>query len=486
MEIVGGLQRVDKSDMLEMLLNNMHDHVYFKSTDSNFLYANKALLDFFDLNHESDIIGKNDFDFFKEEHALSALKAEKKIIKSGQPILNIIERSELKSGKIIWENTSKFPLRDQDDNIIGTMGISRDITDDFYKQQLLEEKERMLSKSQRIASMTSLEFFPTENIFLVSDNFENIVPYKGKLTVFRLFKRIHHDDLYTLREKLKSSKRSSFKVRFKSNDSTYIYLKVNFRKMGSHQHVYYLFTLTDITSDEKKKKRIVDQNNQLSQLNLTLDQFFSSVSNDLRAPIISASCMLDLIANSNTNKRIEHYLIVLRKSFMEMDHVTTSLVEMAKNQQIDLNKTPVALKPLTISILSSLLTDINKSVEFEVNIEDDSYLVTDKERLSSVLRNILHNAITYTHGYVKNPLIKVNEEKTKRQLTIKIEDNGTGITEEHLPHIFKLFYRGTEKVQGSGLGLYVANESIEKIGGKITVNSLPGKGSTFTISIPVR
>ena len=119
----------EASALLLTLLENMTDHIYFKDRESRFVHFSREMLKLFHLTRPEELKGKTDFDFFSEEHARMAFETEQEIIRTGQPVLNLEEKETHKDGRITWGLTSKMPWRDKAGNIIGTMGISRDITE---------------------------------------------------------------------------------------------------------------------------------------------------------------------------------------------------------------------------------------------------------------------------------------------------------------------------------------------------------------------
>jgi sigma-B regulation protein RsbU (phosphoserine phosphatase) len=115
--------------LLRTLMENMPDMIYFKDTESRFLRVSDAMQRWFGTNEVSEIVGKTDFDFFSEEHARQAFEDEQKIIRTGKSLLDIEEKETWPDGTETWVSTSKLPLRDPSGRIIGTFGLSRDITD---------------------------------------------------------------------------------------------------------------------------------------------------------------------------------------------------------------------------------------------------------------------------------------------------------------------------------------------------------------------
>lgn len=114
--------------LLDALLNNVPEHIYFKDIESRFIRFSKSMLSLFGLTKPEELTGKSDFDFFSEEHSRPAYEGEQKIIKTGEAIIDLEEKNVLANGDVSWVNTTKMPLRNAEGKIIGTFGISKDIT----------------------------------------------------------------------------------------------------------------------------------------------------------------------------------------------------------------------------------------------------------------------------------------------------------------------------------------------------------------------
>jgi len=135
---------VETSALLETLLQNTTDKIYFKDLQSRFVRFSQQCLEVLHLTQPAELKGKTDFDFFSEEHARPAFEAEQEIIRTGKPIFNLEEKETHRDGRVSWALTSKMAWRDQAGNVIGTMGISRDITarkrmeDQLFQSQKME------------------------------------------------------------------------------------------------------------------------------------------------------------------------------------------------------------------------------------------------------------------------------------------------------------------------------------------------------------
>lgn len=120
------LQR--ERDLLHALLSNIPDRIYFKDEESRFLRVSRAMLDLFKVKDASEVIGKTDFEFFGEEHARQAYEDEQGIIRTGQPVIGLVEKLDMPGGQHRWASTTKMPMRDVHGRVIGTFGVTRDIT----------------------------------------------------------------------------------------------------------------------------------------------------------------------------------------------------------------------------------------------------------------------------------------------------------------------------------------------------------------------
>ncbi len=133
-------------NLVRALMDNVPDNIYFKDTDSRFITISKALAEKFNLSERAQSVGKTDFDFFTEDHARPAFEDEQKIIKTGEPLINLEEKETWPDGRTTWVSTTKVPLRDAQGQIIGTFGISRDITE-HKLAEASREQERVLLKT---------------------------------------------------------------------------------------------------------------------------------------------------------------------------------------------------------------------------------------------------------------------------------------------------------------------------------------------------
>jgi PAS domain S-box-containing protein len=136
-----------EQSLVETLMEAFPDHIYFKDRESRFIRVNKAMAAVFKLQDPADAIGKTDFDFFLPEHARQAFEDEKQIMRTGESLVGREEKETWPDGSVTWASTTKLPLRDASGTIIGTFGLSRDITDRKAAEQALAVKTQELVRS---------------------------------------------------------------------------------------------------------------------------------------------------------------------------------------------------------------------------------------------------------------------------------------------------------------------------------------------------
>jgi signal transduction histidine kinase len=226
-------------------------------------------------------------------------------------------------------------------------------------------------------------------------------------------------------------------------------------------------------------------NSKLRKLNEELDRFVYSASHDLRAPLSSVLGLVEIARLETTIEGKQQCLDMINTSVVKLDGFINDIIDYSRNQRLELQPELLSITAEIHDAFNDLkYLDKEHKIEKIVEVDDQITFVTDGRRLNVVLKNIISNAIRYHNLRQDNPFIKVKVEYTHDKAVITIEDNGIGIDPDHLEHIFKMFYRADESSKGSGLGLYIVKETLDKIGGQVEVKSQLHLGSSFIITIP--
>ena len=240
----------------------------------------------------------------------------------------------------------------------------------------------------------------------------------------------------------------------------------------------------EIATRKDAEAKLQKTNQELSKRNTELDNFVYSVSHDLRAPIASVLGLINLARKDGDVAMKDTYLDMIDSSAKQQDHFIREILDQSRNSRLDVKREEIDFQPIIAETFSQLsfATPTGKAVEKIISVHQQRAFYCDRWRLKVILNNIISNAIRYRNG--RDPVIKVDVNVTDSGAQVRIEDNGKGIAKEHLSHVCKMFYRATDDGAGSGLGLYIVKEAIDKLNGSINIDSVEGKGTTVQLMIP--
>jgi signal transduction histidine kinase len=251
--------------------------------------------------------------------------------------------------------------------------------------------------------------------------------------------------------------------------------------------VLYFMVRLNFKSEEilnKKQEEISHQNQALTKANAELDRFVYSASHDLRAPLTSMLGLIHIAHKTEDPKEVNQCLDMLKSRVHRLDDFIHEIIDISRNARIEVLKQPVALRTLVHDVLENLKYAKHPSLRIDLDIPPDIDFETDPSRLKIILSNLIGNAIKYQDLRKGDPYVSIRVTTDIEHLTITVEDNGIGISTEHHTKLFSMFYRASDQAEGSGLGLYITKEAIEKLSGSIQFKSTYGKGSVFTVKIP--
>ncbi len=230
---------------------------------------------------------------------------------------------------------------------------------------------------------------------------------------------------------------------------------------------------------------VLNKNIELKKINGELDTFVYRVSHDLRAPLLSIKGILDLLFHSEQfNENVTEYLNLIQNSILRLDETIQEILEYSRNARLEIKLESFNVEEMVLEIFEDLKYANPYNIVFSINIEGSPLLKSDKSRLNTVLKNIIGNSVKYKKSNSEDCFIDFTLKKFEKSIEIKVVDNGEGISSKSLPKIFEMFYRGTSTSVGTGLGLYITKEILNKLNGTIFVSSELGLGTTITINIP--
>lgn len=223
----------------------------------------------------------------------------------------------------------------------------------------------------------------------------------------------------------------------------------------------------------------------LQATNKELNTFIYKAAHDLRGPLCSIMGLTNIAAREEEKENLPDYIYKISESTKKLDDILLSLIEV-----MSIKDARPSLKEIDFSALIHNVLERFRFVEgfgrirFEISVTNKKGFYSDARVLSSVLQNLVENAIKYHSTTAADPYVSIHVHNSKTGIAIEIEDNGSGIDAAVQDQVFDMYFRGNQTSKGSGLGLYIVKTGVEKLGGTIELESIPQSGTKFSIHLP--
>lgn len=305
-------------------------------------------------------------------------------------------------------------------------------------------------------------------------------------------------------EQIKSGQTSQYESKFdfdlvKTNKlyqttregSCYLEYSIVPTKNEANEVTGYIAYITEITKRKKAELLLEEQAKELQKLNVTKDKFFSIIAHDMKSPFNAIIGFSELMLHNYNDLDDATFIKGLKTIETAGNHaykLVENLLLWSKNQAKGTNFVPEWLslnKQIKESLILADSAIQNKELKVSFNPEQSINIYTDRNMIDLVLRNLISNAIKFTH---KRGQITVSISENEQEVLTSVKDSGIGIAENKIATLFEINKPkntlGTENEQGTGLGLILCKDFIERLGGRIWAESIQGVGSTFTFSLP--
>jgi signal transduction histidine kinase len=227
-----------------------------------------------------------------------------------------------------------------------------------------------------------------------------------------------------------------------------------------------------------------DERLKLEKDNKELDRFLYSTSHDLRAPIASIMGLTYLGKLEFTEEKARMFMGLIEDRILKLDGVISDILSVSRTKKFEIKMEPLRLIDLVNEVITEIKFNQNASSITLVYERDPTQVFkSDYSQMKLVLRNLIGNAVKYHNLKQPSPFIKIDFKRFADYVEISISDNGQGIKEENLSKIFEMFYRASDNAEGTGLGLYIVSEALSRVKGSISVESIYGLGTTFTVQL---
>jgi PAS domain S-box-containing protein len=397
---------LDERNQLRTLIDNIPDSIYIKDRESRFIVANKKVATVMGSTPD-ELMNRTDFDFYTHDLASQFYEDEQNIMSTLEPKINYEEPGLDEQGNRVIISTTKVPLVNKEGDVVGIVGMGRDITKTKRIEIQLRKRTEDLQETNTI-----------------------------------------------LEERQEEIQQQSEELAAQAD---------NLRKI----------------------------NNELERLNRTKDKFFSIIAHDLRNPfhaIIGFSELLTKEYNTMDDQQRKGLLELINVSSEGAFNLLENLLQWARTQTDKIKYSPenMDINEIIVSTINLLsITAEKKHIRLRNNIAAKTMVYADKNMINTIIRNLISNAVKFT---ANDGEVSIDAADKERIIEIRVTDTGVGMNKESLGKLFRIdMYHsttGTSGETGTGLGLVICKEFIEKHGGKIIVESEENKGSTFSFTLP--
>lgn len=487
----------EERKLLRTLIDHLPINVYIKDINSRKTMVNRSEINYMNGLTEAEILGKNDFELYPQATAETFRKEDRQVLDTGIPMISRETIDIKEDGTVNHLLTSKIPLKNNSNQIVGLLGISYDITNIKEAERALavsEEKYRKIFENiQDIYYRTDIDGVVTE----ISPSIQKYYGYRredviGSLAIdFYYFKEDREKILKALKGGLAVT---DFEVKLRSDKGELLYASVNARLIveegiivGSEG------SIRDITLRKLQENELTSLNTELKALNNHREQLLSVIGHDLRNPVAASLKLCELALmdpEEATKEELLEYLSKMKAGLSNANELLEDLLHWAQSRSNSLNFNPVFIKDVQQLILTGLerLTPMAnaKGLILYDRIEPQLKIHADKDMLDTIIRNLVSNAIKFT----SEGSVTVSAYVRSGDTLFSVSDTGSGISEETIHQLFTKSFNvttyGTSGEKGTGLGLQLCRDFVEKHKGRIWVESSPGHGSTFYFTIPFK
>ncbi|TKG95853.1 PAS domain-containing sensor histidine kinase [Puteibacter caeruleilacunae] len=490
-------------NLLKAFIDNTPDLIYFKDVLGRFTHINEADARAMGAGSPEEVYGKTSYDFHPFAIADEIFKYEQQAIESGNVVENIIEKFYNSEHKLRWVSSTKIPLKDNDGNVTGLVGISRDITGQkIVERQLTREKDLLQTlmdcipdqiyvKNRRL-QYTKINLAKARELGVVNED-----DVYGKTET-----EIHNTENRRLTEQEDSRALSSgvpvmneiHEVhREDGTQAWYSTSRVPIVNESSGKTVGIVGISRDVTVEVEARQKLEFAIEKAEEANRAKSLFLANMSHEIRTPMNGVIGMSDILKRTNLSSEQEEYVDIIVKSGNNLLTIINDILDFSKIEsgKLEIEKVSISLRSIIEDVADLFVFKAShKKLDLVTYVDSNipEFIVGDPVRIRQILTNLVNNAIKFTED--GDILISAELKELKDNvftISISVRDTGIGISEEGCSKLFKSFTQidasTTRKYGGTGLGLAISKRLVEMMDGEIGVQSKVGEGSTFSFTV---
>lgn len=495
---------IDEAKLYLSLVDSAYDGIAL-GCEGRIIIANKSFAKIFGYTNNSELTNKEIIELASNDDIIKVADYFRLLERKKEVPARFDFLGKKKDGSSIHTELSIGTF--ESDNKDYIVMIARDVTERIRAQRAIKESEE---KYRNITENIDDFLFTFERIGLAirpifcTSSIQKVTGYTQTefLTDSKLFlKAIHPSDFASLKPKLINLMKSriqlsgefEFRIINKQGNIVWTRAKINLVRSATGRIQKIFGLVSDVTFRKRAEEELKKSTQNLIKLNETKDRFISIISHDLRTPFSSILGFTDLLANDDelTDDERKQYIKYIQESSRSMLALVNSLLDWTRLQTGRIKFEPEKIdvsKVITDSVNALSGSAMQKGIEVTSYVNQSLFLFVDKHLITQVFNNLISNAIKFTN---RGGVITISTEAVANSRFVKfnVKDTGVGIKEDDLAKLFsvdaKFTSEGTAGEKGSGLGLSLVKEIVEKHGGTILVESEYGKGTEFIFTLPI-
>jgi PAS domain S-box-containing protein len=406
-----------------------------------------------------------------------------------------------KDGSIGWVVDHGLLFGADNDKPLRLIGTTTDITERKEAEIELQKSEEKFRKVFEGSGIGMAILSPDGQFIKVNSSFCEILGYRDEEIAGTNFRNLTHPgdiekSLELIKEKFKDESLESRSIEkkylHKNGEVIWTLTTISLIREPDGKPLFFIAQVQDITKRKRYEEQLLNYTDELKVLNASKDKFFSIISHDLRTPFNSLLGLTEFIEQSYDEmspKEIKDSITNIYQSSQKVYNLILNLFEWTRLESgiFEVNKSKINLKELIEEIINLYKSNTDlKKIKLTDNTSNEILVYADKYMIETVFRNLITNAIKFTYS---GGTVKVNTVKKGNYAEVTVTDNGVGISNENHKKLFRIDEQfksdGTADEKGTGLGLILCKEFLEKNGGNISVDSKEGKGSKFIFTLPL-
>lgn len=450
--------------------------------DGSFSKVNQAFLKLSGYD-EHDFHNLNAGELLHVEEVSSGRETDENIFKKDGFGYKEERRLITKNKEILYTIEQGAPLKTGNEKIQKLIQVV-DITSRKIAENNLLESENRIRQAQKFARLGGWEYLLDNNQFILSpevyelfsldpdqqykpEDFIQFIDESAYLELLPEIEAFLTDD---------SQEEINRELTIRSEDQQNRFVQVKATKIRQEGDTIKIFGfILDITDLKQTEMNLRIRNNELTN-------FVYKISHDLRSPLSSISGLLSLVKPADEEN--QQYLDMIKNRIMRLDHFISDILTHSKNlyTAVEINRVD------TESIVKECMAELNhlknfSLVESSLEVHHNKFY-SDESRIKDIFKNIIANAIQYINPSKDSHLLKIMISITDEKMEAEFIDNGIGIDPKTLPRVFDIFFRGSDISTGSGIGLYIVKQSVEKLNGRISITSNTREGTKVFLYLP--